>query len=188
MGPSRHPTRGFTAVVSVFGPSTSRLRALLRADLSRNPEPSGFVSKGFGGTPPTKPSFFRNLVEPTGECVGRARRHRAAGGPWPALAQIALALANILKVSGGSCSFVTRFRCRYCWHRPLPADASHTSHVTRHKSQNKKPCHRSGGRVEGNSVSGSYLPASLSSRFPGVFPFDVGANPGREERRRNIWP
>jgi len=134
LGPSRHPTRGFTAVVSVFGPSTSRLRALLRADPELEPRAIGVRSKGFGGTPPTKPSFFRNLVEPTGECVGRARRHRAAGGPWPALAQIALALANILKVSGGSCSFVTRFRCRYCWHRPLPADASHTSQIPKQKT------------------------------------------------------
>jgi hypothetical protein len=35
----------------------------------------------------------------------------------------------------------------------------HKSQITNHT--NKKPCHRSGGRVEGNSVSG-FLPACLA--------------------------
>ena len=176
LGPSRHPTRGFTAVVSVFGPSTSRLRALLRADPELEPRAIGVRSKGFGGTPPTKPSFFRNLVEPTGECVGRARRHRAAGGPWPALAQIALALANILKVSGGSCSFVTRFRCRYCWHRPLPADASHTSHVTNPKTKNPATV-REAGLKETRFLVLTCLPR-FHPDFPGYFPLTWGRTRG----------
>jgi hypothetical protein len=155
LGPSRHPTRGFTAVVSVFR-----------------------------GTPPTKPSLFKNLVEPTGECVGRARRHRAGGGPWPALAQFTLALANILKMSGGSCSFVTRFRCRCCSRRHWPVVTNRRSQTT----QTKNPATVREAGLKETRFLVSYLPASLSSRFPGEFRWDLGANPGREERRRNIWP
>jgi hypothetical protein len=136
LGPSRHPTRGFTAVVSVFR-----------------------------GTPPTKPSLFKNLVEPTGECVGRARRHRAGGGPWPALAQFTLALANILKMSGGSCSFVTRFRCRCCSRRHWPVATNRRSQTT----QTKNPATvREAGLKETRFLVLTCLPR-FHPDFPGSF-------------------
>ena len=151
--------------------------------LSWNPEPSGFGRRGLEAHLPRSLRSLEILSNlPASAWAGRGDTAPLAGrGPllpkslshWrtssrcPAVpAHSSLAFVVVI-VGTGLC-------------RPMQ--------VTRHKSQNKKPCHRSGGRVEGNSVSGSYLPASLSSRFPGVFPFDVGANPWREERRRNIWP
>ncbi len=96
------PTRGFTAAVSVFSPSTPRVARRSGLTLS--------LSKGFRGTPPAKPlicKFKIRLVRP-GDAVFRSWADPTGEASLLVLAKFILSPEDITWMSLCSCSQIVR--------------------------------------------------------------------------------